>query len=90
MAEKLYRIKPLVWKGNRAETGAAVGYEIHLRDASISKFAVVRRTWESWGQPKTEELKAAFSLEDCKIKAQRDYESRLIASGVIEPVENPR
>lgn len=87
MSEKLYRIKPLVWKGNRAQTSAAVEYEIHLRDASISKFAVVRRSWESWGQPETDELKPAFSIEDCKIKAQRDYEQRLLSAGVVEEVE---
>lgn len=87
MSEKLYRIKPLVWKVNKAQTSAAVEYEIHLRDASISKFAVVRRSWESWGQPKTEELEAAFSIEDCKTKAQRDYEQRLISAGILEEVE---
>jgi hypothetical protein len=87
VSERVYRIKPLEWEsasvrgegifawfGNGLDFRGSVGYRIDHDNRSKT------RPWK-FGETRYR------IAEDAKSACQRDYESRLIAAGVVEPVQ---
>lgn len=92
MAEKVYRVKPLVWEDYppgaylRASAETVFG-EFRIFDMQKSVELSPHFEAQFWNGDESLFLGGFDQRIDAKAAAQRDYEARLIAAGVIEEVE---